>query len=356
MYACEKCGKSFPKKWRLQRHIESKRSCIKIDATSSNNSDNQKYPKITKNNQKITKNNQKITDTQNIDIVTPLNVAHDGKRVVLTPRDLDINLDDIKILFSCSYCDKTFKYKCSLSRHINTLRCKEITKKYRNNILINRKNKKILEINQKNEKNNKSSAIVNNSNNSNNTITNVINNLNNNINNHLTINLNPFGKENLESISEEDKIKTLNQLYLAFPKALETIHFNVLENRNFYLANKKDKQYITYYNGKNFIYENSFKFKDSLCNKLMEHIEGWFNEYENHLLKSKKNMLTKVFDEFYDGKLDDKYNKEIDKYLMTYSDDIKSILKETIKKVKSEKQIKNLQKLQEQIERITINQ
>ena len=47
--------------------------------------------------------------------------------------------------------------------------------------------------------------------------------------------------------------------------------------------------------------------------------------------------------------------KEIDKYLMTYSDDIKSIIKETIKKVKSEKQIENLQKLQEQIQDITIN-
>ena len=44
MYVCEKCGKSFPEKWRLKRHIESKRSCIKIDATSSNKSDNQKDP------------------------------------------------------------------------------------------------------------------------------------------------------------------------------------------------------------------------------------------------------------------------------------------------------------------------
>ena len=132
MYDCDKCGKSFPKKWRLQRHIDSKRSCIKIAATSSNNSDIQK---ITKNNQKITKNNQKITNTQNVAFATPLNIAHDVKRVVLTPQDLDINLDDIKILYSCSYCDKTFKYKCSLSRHINTLRCKEITKNSKINSL-----------------------------------------------------------------------------------------------------------------------------------------------------------------------------------------------------------------------------
>ena len=346
-FSCYNCGKSFKSNYHLKRHMSNKRPCISITKNNNIQKINKNIQNISKNIQNISKNIQQRNITQNASITTPPKsppIQNDTSNTQLAIT----NSKTSKItVYNCEYCDRIFKYKGNLSRHINTLRCKKINKKVRNNILLNRKNKKILEINQK-IKNSKSLGIIN-SNNS------IINNTINNTNNNLIINFNPFGFENLDSISKEDKIKTLNQLYLAFPKALETIHFNVIENRNFFLANKRDKQYITYYNGTNLIYENSYKFKDSLCNKLMDHLEGWFNEYKNHLLKSKKTMLTKVFDEFYDGKLDDKYNKEIDKYLMTYSDDIKSILNETIKKVKSEKQIENLQRLQEQIQDITIS-
>ena len=82
----------------------------------------------------------------------------------------------------------------------------------------------------------------------------------------------------------------------------------------------------------------------------MEHLEEWFNEYKNQLLKNRKNMLKKLFHEYYDGKLDDKYNKEIDKYLLSYSDNIKTILKESIKKVK----LKTIKKIQEEIDELIV--
>ena len=125
-------------------------------------------------------------------------------------------------------------------------------------------------------------------------------------------------------------------MFLAFPKALETIHYNIPENNNFFLANKNNNKFITIFNGEGFIYEHSNKFKDKLCTNLMEHLEEWFNEYKNQLLKNKKNMLKKVFNQYYDGKLDETYFNEIDKYLLSYSDEIKGILNETIKKVRNE--------------------
>lgn len=66
-------------------------------------------------------------------------------------------------------------------------------------------------------------------------------------------------------------------------------------------------------------------------------------------------MLKKVFNQYYDGKLDDKYSNEIDKYLLSYSDEIKGILNETIKKVRKEKRLQNLQKLQEQLTELNVS-
>ena len=44
------------------------------------------------------------------------------------------------------------------------------------------------------------------------------------------------------------------------------------------------------------------------------------------------------------------------KYLLSYSDEIKGILNETIKKVRNEKKLQNLQKLQEQLTEINISE
>ena len=62
-------------------------------------------------------------------------------------------------------------------------------------------------------------------------------------------------------------------------KALETIHYNISENNNFYITNKNNKKFITYYDGESFIYEHSKKFKDKLC-RSYKHLEEWFNEYK----------------------------------------------------------------------------
>ena len=139
-------------------------------------------------------------------------------------------------------------------------------------------------------------------------------------------------------------------MFLAFPKALEIIHYTIPENTNFFLANKNNKDFITLYNGTDFIYEHSNKFKDKLCNNIMEQLEKWFNECNNKLLKNKKTILKQVFEEFYGGNLDKKYYKEIDKYLLTYSDNIKTILKDTIKEVKEE----NIKKIHEKLSKLNI--
>jgi len=370
-YSCPICLKNFHEKWRLDRHMNKKRPCFN---TSEKSDKKGVYPNISKiypNISKIYPNISKIYPNIS-NKKTPL--KKDKKHI----QKKSLNSTNSISTYKCKYCNKVYKHKCNLYKHINSLRCKEIPHKIVKNIIKTCKNKEIIKkkeenennilstlnnsnnfINSRNTKSSNNSKSVNNNNNFNNTNNNISNNSHNNIsnsNNTININLNPFGKENLSSITKEEKIQTLNHLFLAFPKALEQIHYKILDNNNFYLANKNNKNFITYYNGHDFIYEHSSKFKDKLCNNIMEQLEEWFNEYNNKLLKNKKKILKQLFSEFYDGSLDEKYYKEIDKYLLSYSDNIKSILKDTIKKVKKEniKSLKreNIRKLQEELERL----
>jgi hypothetical protein len=234
----------------------------------------------------------------------------------------DININKHK----CKYCKKEYKNIKSLYRHNNELRCKKLPEKeikkikvYKNNKILNKKiekEKQLVQIN---------NNITNNNNNSHNKI-----NINNNI-----ININPFGKENLESITEKEKIRILNRAFMAFPEALKKIHYDIPENRNFFQTNKKDKKYIQVYNGKNIIYEDKDKIQDDISYKVMVHLGVWFDEYEIKFNTRRKELISRMFDEFNDGKLEDKYENEIEKFILSYSNDMKEIMQKQIEKIKN---------------------
>jgi len=369
-FNCLRCLKTFKTKWHLKRHNERKIPCKRI------------YDKpiisIDKPNISINHKNDKPNISINHNYDKP-NISINHKN---TKQHTNTKKNNTKV-YLCIYCNKEYNHYQSRYRHQK--KCINIQKSIKkqenyNKILekLEKNNKSLILIKQNNEeiikiRNNdkiKETDIVlsdtniiqpinntntntnsnNHINNSNVTTNNIIKPINNNntIHNTININLNAFGKENLNSITKEEKIKTLNEMYLGFQEILKKVHYNIPENNNFFLANKNNQHFITLFNGEEFIYEHSNKFKDKLCNNLMEHLEEWFNEYKNQLLKNKKNMLKKVFHEYYDGKLDDKYNKEIDKYLFSYSDNIKIILKDTIKTVK----MKTIEKIQEELKEL----
>jgi hypothetical protein len=343
IYKCDTCLKEFKSKWHLNRHLNKKNPCISL--YYNNNYSNKIVEKIIKPIKKDYNKTTNIDELLNNELLDLLQISNIKKNK-----------------FICEYCNKEFKHNSSLSKHKTNLRCAEIPNKALRYVIKKCKNKKLIQLKEEIKNNNIvnitdscvnngniSNVLNNNTTTNNNIFNNTTNHTTNNITNNVIINLNPFGKENLDSITKEVKINTLNQMFLAFPKVLETIHYNIPENNNFFLANKNNNKFITIFNGEGFIYEHSNKFKDKLCTNLMEHLEDWFNEYKNQLLKNKKNMLKKVFNQYYDGKLDEKYFNEIDKYLLSYSEEIKGILNETIKKVRNEKKIDNLKKIQEEL-------
>ena len=150
---------------------------------------------------------------------------------------------------------------------------------------------------------------------------------NSNNTNNINIYINPFGKENLDSISEDTILKILNTRFNSFQTAIKTIHKDIPENNNFYLPNKSDRKYISYYNGKECVYETSTKFKDKLSDKIMKQLEEWFEKYNTKFIKRQQVFLKNVFNEYYDGKLEERYNNEIDKFLLSHSNEIKNMIK-----------------------------
>ena len=67
----------------------------------------------------------------------------------------------------------------------------------------------------------------------------------------------------------------------------------------------------------------------------MKQLERWFDKYNAKFIKRQRTFLKKVFNEYYDGKLENRYNDEIDKFLLTHSNEIKKILTNTMQTIET---------------------
>ena len=342
-HKCKYCSRIFQSKWHLTRHYSRKKSCVFVKTDAIRNIQ-----------EHITQKQSKISPGQ----------AH--YKPIVSPEQAPCkpNISPEQNQLKCNICNKIFKRKNNLYRHKNLLRCSKMKDIDKLNKVVNLNNKvvnkianfnKIIKNNDKNSKKivifdeksikkiNKSTIdnSINNSNiNSNNTTNNHIdtNNSNNSINNNNTINnnitINAFGNENLDSITDKKKVSILNTYFCSFKNALKTIHYDIPENCNFFLSNKRDRKFMQVFNGKNCIYEDSYKFKDKLSNNIMNKLEEWFELHEEKFKTRKKVLLTRMFNEFNEGKLEDRYHNEIELFTLNYSSDIKELLNKEIKKLK----------------------
>jgi len=234
--------------------------------------------------------------------------------------------------YICKYCKKSYTTSNGLYKHINELRCKKIPDKeikriktFKNNKVLNKKIEKDLVLVNKNININKNNNNVN-----------IQNQLNNNITNNTTFNIkiNPFGQENLDSITEKEKIRILNRAFMAFPEALKKIHYDIPENRNFFNTDKKNKKYIQIFNGKNIMYEDKDKIQDDISFKIMGKLEEWFDDYQRKFNSRRKELISRMFSEFNNGELENKYENEIEKFILSYSNDVKELLQKQLEKLK----------------------
>tara|TARA_A100001015_G_scaffold290119_1_gene362761 strand:- start:1569 stop:1901 length:333 start_codon:yes stop_codon:yes gene_type:complete len=100
---------------------------------------------------------------------------------------------------------------------------------------------------------------------------------------------------------------------------------------NFYLPNKSNKKYVKVFNGTIGVYENTNDFKFKLSQIIINKLESWFNEHKVQIKHQRKINIKKAFHDFNNGCLNNRYFNDIEKYLLTYSNDIKYFFEKEIK-------------------------
>lgn len=353
-FKCEKCFKNFSTKWNLKRHGERKTPCIPV------------------NTENVRETNQKcIPETQNC----PPNkqkCLHENK--ICPPVDKTTKVNVIKPinLYICMYCNKYYsnrksKYKHQLKcknkeknikKEENIKNIKEIIKKIKNtdkSLVI--KNNEIKLVKNKNIKGKDKDNILNtlsdklltkkivkitNNNTTNNTYNNNISNSNNNNttnnttnNNNVVININAFGKENLDSLSLPTIRKIFSKKYGCFNTALSEIYAKIPENNNFFIANKGNSKYMKIYNGKKCEYERSNKFNTRLSDNTMSHLEVLLDKNKDKIVKQHTAIIEKVIHEYFGGELTERYREEVELFILNHTDDMKEVLTTTLNKLKN---------------------
>ena len=164
----------------------------------------------------------------------------------------------------CKYCDKTFKTKPNLKRHIK-MYCKQIKE---TETIDLKKKIEMMESKHEKEKNELYKKIEQ--------LINKVGNTTNNItHNTQNIILNNYGNEDLSHISDKLKSQLIKIPYAMIPKMIEAVHFNEAkpENNNIQIPNKKDNLVKIYSNNK-WIYKD----KEQTLNDL---VDGKYNILDN---------------------------------------------------------------------------
>ena len=306
-FLCIRCSRNFANNQSLKRHYQRKFKCIGVESNQNNTS---VYPKSS---------------------ILAENIYPKSSIVTLKSqhfKNTDVFIDNSNKDFACKFCNSVFTHKSSLYRHYKKCSIKKENDKKKKiqeleNKILDLENKlKEIEINNQ--------QIVSQNNYNNHSHNYKIQN-----NNMINVTINGFGSENVESISKKEILEILNKRFEAFPAALEKI-YTIPENQNFYLPNKRDKKYIKVFDGKKAYYEDSNDFMYKLSNKIMTQLENWFKTHNKNIKVQRRKLMEHVFDIFNDGHLYERYKKEIDKFLMNYSNSVKLVFEQNIQSIRNQ--------------------
>ena len=234
--------------------------------------------------------------------------------------DLTKNLSNLKneencVTIKCSYCSKSFKNRSSLNRHFKNCKFVPVTKTDLEDIetKIAKKIEGVLP-----------SSSAKNFQTINNTINATTNNTNNFIyvdnrtNGDKTMNLNAFGKEQLDFISNDLMKNIITHPECGIIKLIEHVHFNKKqpENQNIHMVNKKEP-YVEVFNGKKWEKQDKKTAIQNMITTKKDIMDDYFDE------QVEKNIITKFIQSSY-STFSEMLDEYIRKSLGEYDDVIKN--------------------------------
>ena len=238
LYNCGICNFNTKLKSNYNRHLKTKKHI-----TKENN-----YALEMANNAIIPHSHHKIPHSHHI-------IPHKTTQI---PHHKD------KELFKCEYCNKDFSRIDSLNRHISKF-CKkkqELDKSLNENMnlkqIIKKQTKQIEKLLEK------STGPINNTQNNDHSTNKTINN----------IQINNYGEENLEMLTDDFKVNCVLHPCLALINIVEKIHFNddYPENKNIRILNKRDNKIQIRSDGKWCYHnkDNAIRYTLEDCNDKLE--------------------------------------------------------------------------------------
>jgi len=161
-FECNRCHRSFNRKYNLERHINKKKQCEEVEPNP-----------LPKNGLFLLKNNIEPTITQ----------------------------------FKCNHCNKIFKRNWHLTRHLKTCKIKKEKEEEQEKLRIIEIKAELLRLENKHKSNTTTNNISNNTNNNNSTNN---TNSNNTVNINNNIILNDYGKENIDFLKDQKYKKLIS--------------------------------------------------------------------------------------------------------------------------------------------------
>ena len=137
--------------------------------------------------------------------------------------------------------------------------------------------------------------------------------LRNTINNdNLNIQINAFGCENLEHITDTFKVKCLKQIYKSIPEMVIKIHFNTKypENHNVKIPNKKLQHASIMTKDKGWKTVDKKSTITSMVDKSFNILDDTYEEHKNELTETKRKYYEKYQEKYWNN--DKKLHKQLE--------------------------------------------